>query len=123
MPNDKKDDPVDGKSMKARKNTGETSKTLINPPRYYNLSGGSNDMNKADLDCLTALQHDHVYLQRNYEKLRKKYIDEYVAVWNQKIIANNKDLSRLLRALRSKKIDPACTLIEFFPPKDLLLVL
>jgi len=80
-------------------------------------------MNKADLECLAALQHDHLFLSKNYEKLRKKYIDEYVAVWNQQIIANNKDLSSLLRVLRSKKIDPACTLIEFFPPKDLLLVL
>jgi hypothetical protein len=123
VPSNKKDEPMDGKSMKARINTGENSKNLINPHRYYKLSGGSPEMNKADLECLAALQHDHLYLQKNYEKLRKKHIDEYVAVWNQKIIAANKDLGGLLRVLRSKKIDPACTLIEFFPPKDLLLVL
>ena len=109
--------------MNAREKTDKNNKKLINPPGYHDISGGIKNMNKTDLECLNALQHDHLYMQLNYEKLRKKYIDEFVAIRNKKIIATHKDLDCLLRFLRSKKINPACTLIEFFPPKDLLLVL
>jgi hypothetical protein len=109
--------------IKTREKSDKITKKLINPPGYHKMSGGINDMNKTDMECLSALQHDHLYMQQNYEKLRKKYIDEFVAIRNKKIIASNKDLESLLRFLRSKKINPACTLIEFFPPKDLLLVL
>jgi hypothetical protein len=109
--------------MKTEEKTGKNNKKLINHPGYQEVSGGKKSMSKTDLECLTALQHDHLYMQQNYEKLRKKYIDEFVAIRNKKIIAAHKDLDSLLRLLRSKKINPACTLIEFFPPKDLFLVL
>ncbi|MBS3070888.1 hypothetical protein J4407_01135 [Candidatus Pacearchaeota archaeon] len=45
------------------------------------------------------------YFDENYENLRIEYPDEWVAIYNRKIIGHGKNLINLLEGLSKKEID------------------
>ena len=58
---------------------------------------------------LLAFEEDRVWISKNWETLLEKYPEEWIAVKENKVIARDPDLSRLL----SKLSDPSHTCIEF----------
>jgi hypothetical protein len=80
-------------------------------------------MTKSELQELIQVQNDTKYLIKFYDKLKSQYENQYVAIKDGKIIANNKTIDGILKYLEAKKIDSAKVLIEFLTPKDMLLIL
>lgn len=52
------------------------------------------------------------YFNANYESLREKYLDKYVAIHDQKVIGHEKDFSQLIRILKEKEVDTEEVFIE-----------
>jgi hypothetical protein len=58
---------------------------------------------------LEQFADDHVWIARNREKLLEQYGEQWIAVENGKVIANDPDV----HALRKKLANPAFTCVEF----------
>jgi ribosome biogenesis SPOUT family RNA methylase Rps3 len=76
-----------------------------------------------DEKLISKMEEDSKWLALNYDKIKNKFMNRFIAVKNKKIIANNDNLGELFANLRSKDINPSFTLIEFVPEKDLMLIL
>jgi len=64
---------------------------------------------------LEQFADDHVWIARNREKLLEQYGEQWIAVENGKVIANDTDV----HALRQKLAKPAFTCVEFLRRKPL----
>lgn len=64
---------------------------------------------------LEQFADDHVWIDRNREKLLEQYGEQWIAVENGKVIANDADV----HALRKKLAKPAFTCVEFLRRKPL----
>ncbi|TAL57590.1 MAG: hypothetical protein EPN86_01720 [Nanoarchaeota archaeon] len=53
------------------------------------------------------------WFNQNQQRLTKEYGDQYIAVKNNKIIANDEKLEKIFAKLNEKKIDPSRTFIKF----------
>ena len=62
---------------------------------------------------LRKFDEDLEWFQRNYEKLKKEYKGEYVAVKNRKIIDHDKDARMLLGRLKQKYNNISSLVVEY----------
>ena len=76
-----------------------------------------------ELKLLQMFGNDNGWLNSNYEEIQKEHPNEYVAIFNQKIIGDAKNIQTLVEELKSKKIDLSFVLIEFVPEKGLKIIL
>jgi hypothetical protein len=75
---------------------------------------------KADLhNELLQFQADHAWIDQNREMLLAQYPDQWIAVQNGHVMANDPDLDSLL----SKLPNPAPTCVEFISPEPIEMVL
>jgi len=74
-------------------------------------------------DDLDALASNTVWLVRRYDRLRKEYPNEYVAVNRNRVVDHDRDMLSLLQRLKSKhgKVDHFA--IEFVTKEDFDLIL
>ena len=63
------------------------------------------------------------WLDSNYEEIRRKYQNKFIAIKDDKIIAYSDNLDILINKLISMKEDPSKILIEFIPSKDVEYIL
>lgn len=63
------------------------------------------------------------WFQDNYEKLRELYAEEYVAVYNEKVVMHNKDVRTLIAQLRKRYKDIGAVVIEFVSKEKYELIL
>lgn len=63
------------------------------------------------------------WFQHNYEKLRKSYAGEYVAVNNEEVVMHNKDVRILIARLRKQYKNIGAFVIEFVSKKKYELIL
>ena len=68
---------------------------------------------------LQELQADQEWIEQNRESLTDQYPDQWIAVRNRRVIANDPHLDALLRGLP----DPAHTCIEYLGGEPLEMVL
>ena len=54
---------------------------------------------QALLNTLEEFQRDSRWLDGHYDKLKKRYAEEYVAVYQEKVIGHDADLDRLMARL------------------------
>jgi len=66
---------------------------------------------------LEQFADDHVWIARNREKLLTQYGEQWIAVENGKVIANDPDVHEL----RKKLARPAFTCVEFLAREPLLI--
>jgi hypothetical protein len=66
---------------------------------------------------LEQFADDHVWIARNREKLLAQYGEQWIAVENGKVIANDQDV----HGLRKKLARPAFTCVEFLAREPLLI--
>ena len=63
------------------------------------------------------------WLDANYEEIRKKYQDKFIAVKDDKVIAYSDDLDTLINKLTFMREDLSRVLIEFIPRKGVEYIL
>ena len=63
------------------------------------------------------------WFQSNYDELKQKYKDEYVAIDNQEVLGHGPDLERLIEEMRRKHKDLGPFVVEFLTEKKLQLIL
>jgi len=80
-------------------------------------------MTKSELQQLQEIRKDNEFLKESYDKLRKKYSNQYIAIKNRDIIAHDKDIKKVMKLVSERNINPANILIEFLHPKDMVLIL
>lgn len=68
---------------------------------------------------ILAFEKDHIWVHKNFEALFEKYAEQWIAVKDHQVIANDIDLF----ALRNKLPDPTHTCIEFITRERLEMIL
>jgi hypothetical protein len=68
---------------------------------------------------LLAFEADHLWINENLETLLEQYAEQWIAVENGKVIANDPDLAGLI----SKLSDPAHTCVDFITREPLEMIL
>lgn len=63
------------------------------------------------------------WFQSNYDDLKRKYKNEYVAIDNQEVLGHDSDLERLIEKMRQKYGDLGAFVIEYLTDKKLQLIL
>lgn len=80
-------------------------------------------MTKNELEELIELQKDSEFLKESYNNLKKRYVNQYVAIKDRDVIVHHKNIETVLKKLKEKRLNPANILIEFLHPKDMVLIL
>jgi hypothetical protein len=80
-------------------------------------------METEEVQRLQELCKDSEFLRISYDRLKTQFENQYIAIKNQKVIDNNKDINQLIKSIRAKKLDPSSILIEFLHPRDMVLIL
>ncbi len=70
------------------------------------------DFAKSDLDKLERLAHNFEWVYNQYDSLKKKYHNEYVAIKNRKILDKDINFDKLLKRLNIRNYDDSIA-IEF----------
>jgi len=76
-----------------------------------------------ELKILKEFQKDTQWLIENYQKLKKEFVDRFVAIKNGKVIESDENLDKLIEKLQKKGEDASKTVIEFIPPEDMIIIL
>ena len=66
---------------------------------------------------LEKFEANGVWLNEHYNEIYKKYLNEFVAVKDRKIIAHSPDFDDLLQKLKAMKMDLIDVLVEYIPEK------
>jgi hypothetical protein len=65
------------------------------------------------IDMLQNGQEDMIWFNQNSEILVKKFNNSFIAFQNKQVLDSDRDLSALLKKLKSEKIDVSTVFIEF----------
>ena len=76
-----------------------------------------------ELQMLERAYIDNEWFQKNYEKLKADFKNEFVAVKDKQIIVHNKKFDAVIKILEEKGEDPAIILIEFVTEKGIEIIL
>ena len=63
------------------------------------------DFAKSDLDKLERLANNFKWIHNQYDNLKKKYDNKYVAIKNRKILDKDTNLERLVKRLNIRNYD------------------
>jgi hypothetical protein len=77
---------------------------------------------KTILKQLRSFSRSTSWITKNIQTLRSKYPDQYVAVYDRKVIGTNVDFDLLFKRLKGK-YNMSHVAIEFIPSEELILVL
>ncbi len=76
-----------------------------------------------ELESIKRMEENNGWLQDNYEILRQRYGNKFVAIDNGNVVGSADTAEELLNNLQEKKVETASVLIEFIPPKGLFLII
>lgn len=73
---------------------------------------------------LTQFEEDEKWISENYENLKQEFPDEYIAVFQKKVIDHDKDISRLSARLKANYPEKSKHIaVEFIGTKDIDMIL
>jgi len=74
---------------------------------------------------LVGFRGNTKYFDKNYQTLREKYPDEFVAVYDQKVVGHGRNFSQLVESLNKENIDTGEVFIgrTYFKEKSPTLIL
>ena len=72
---------------------------------------------------LERFKKDTTFYEAHYEELLQKYPDRWVAIYNEQVVGNAKDLNRLIAQLHKKRIPQGRAFVEYVTDKEDLLIL
>jgi hypothetical protein len=78
---------------------------------------------KARKEEYERLQRDLVFLSESRERLIKKYAEEWVAVFDQAIVAHADEVDDLVRQLEEEGISPHQVIVDFLTKEQRALIL
>jgi len=87
------------------------------------LERRSRDVNPTDKQAIKRLQRDLAYLSRHRDTLAKRYVDQYVAIRNQQLVAHAPDRDSLMAKLRSKGLLTSEVIVDFLTDENRTLIL
>jgi len=67
----------------------------------------------AELELLNDTENDLEWFKYNYENLKKKFCDRFIAIKKREVIDVDEDLKILIKKLKDKGEDPAKIFIKF----------
>lgn len=74
---------------------------------------GGKKMSQQIMQLLNEADSDLVWFKEHLEELKKSHDDEFIAIKHRQVVESDKDIERLLRNLKKKKIDSKNVLIQF----------
>lgn len=73
---------------------------------------------------LSKYEENAKWVSRHYEELKKKYVNEWIAVLNENVVDHDCDLNRLVEALRkSYPKNYSEIVVEYVTAKEIELIL
>ncbi|MBU4308769.1 MAG: hypothetical protein KJ566_03165 [Nanoarchaeota archaeon] len=72
---------------------------------------------------LKSFETDFIFFQNKKSDLRKDFLNKFVAIKREEIIASGNSIEEINKILESKNIDSAKTVIEFVPEEEGIMVL
>ncbi|MGQ9723286.1 MAG: DUF5678 domain-containing protein [Candidatus Jordarchaeum sp.] len=73
---------------------------------------------------LSKYEENTKWASRHYEELKKKYVDEWIAVLNETVVDHDRDLSRLVKRLRKNYPENYNEIaMEYITAKEIELIL
>jgi len=76
-----------------------------------------------ELEMINEMEQDNKWLVSNYEEIRRKYENKFIAIKDKNIIASNPTLEGIIKDLKEKGENPSFVLIEFIHKKDFKIIL
>ncbi|KAA0002567.1 MAG: hypothetical protein FE044_02775 [Thermoplasmata archaeon] len=78
-----------------------------------------------ELSLLKKFEEDTSWMAKNYKELQEKYAGKFIAILNKEIVGVNENVEDLIEDLKKKLTDDELsrTIIEYIPPKNLVLIL
>ncbi len=68
-------------------------------------------------------KRDVEYLEAHYSELLRRYPDEWIAIYDQKVVGSSPELTPLLDQIKSAGIAPGVALTEYLSTHDEVLIL
>ncbi|MCX6742560.1 MAG: DUF5678 domain-containing protein [Candidatus Pacearchaeota archaeon] len=79
---------------------------------------------KQELQILKGFERDSRWFHENIDKLREQdFTDKFVAISNEKLIASDRNIDTVIKAVEKQGENPAYLFIEFVYPKGFTLFL
>ena len=75
------------------------------------------------LEFFDEFEKSSKWLAENFESVRQRFEGKFVALKGEKIIVSSESYLQLKETLEKENIDLATVLIDFIPPKNLILFL
>ena len=78
-----------------------------------------------ELSLLKKFEEDTSWMAKNYKELQEKYAGKFIAILDKEIVGVNENVEDLIEDLKKKLTDDELsrTIIEYIPPKNLVLIL
>lgn len=78
-----------------------------------------------EIKILKKFEEDSQWMAKHYGELQEKYAGKFIAIINKKIIDIDENIENLINKLKEKLSEEEISrvLIEYIPPKDLILIL
>ena len=70
------------------------------------------------LQLLLDGQRDNDWLERNRSSIEENFKGMYVAIKDEQVVASDKDMECVIKAVEDKGLDPALILVTFITSED-----
>lgn len=78
---------------------------------------------ESDLKEMKQFREDRFFLETHKDELREKYPNQWVAIFNKKLIGRSGDLNSLINVLKKKGIPTGKVVIEFLSTTEDIMIL
>lgn len=76
-----------------------------------------------EFKLLVDMDNDAKWLHMNFEKIREKFENKFIAIKNRNVIAEGNEFEDVIKKLKKKKENPATVLIKFIHKKGTTIIL
>jgi ABC-type phosphate/phosphonate transport system ATPase subunit len=76
-----------------------------------------------ELQMITKMENNVQWFNLHYTSIREKYENKFIAIKDNRIIADADKVETLIKNIEKQGEDPGLTLIEFIPEKGTVLIL
>jgi len=71
---------------------------------------------------LKRFRRDIKYFERNYRTLREEYLDQFIAIYNEEVVAHRATIKELINELDEEQLDPTKVYVgNTYPQRQFIL--
>jgi hypothetical protein len=78
--------------------------------------------NSTVLEEFKTLENGSLFISSNFRKLQEQFADQYIAIEDNKVLANSSSFDKLTKELLSKNKQLNNVIIEFVPRKGIIVL-